>query len=39
MQNGDQYEGEIKENKKNGKGIFIWANGNIYEGDWIDDIR
>ena len=31
------YEGEIMDNKRNGKGKYIWADGNVYEGDWLDD--
>lgn len=32
-----RYKGEFRENKKQGKGIYIWANGNRYEGDFVDD--
>jgi hypothetical protein len=35
--NGDVYEGEIKNDKKNGKGTLIFANGTYYEGEWKDD--
>ena len=27
----------MKNNKKNGKGIYKEANGNFYEGEWKDD--
>jgi hypothetical protein len=30
-------QGEWKEDKKNGKGVFMWANGDRYEGEWMDD--
>jgi hypothetical protein len=30
-------QGEWKEDKKNGKGVFMWANGDRYEGEWKDD--
>ncbi len=32
-----RYKGEFRENKKQGKGTYIWANGNRYEGDFVDD--
>ena len=33
-----RYIGEFRENKKQGKGTYIWAsNGNRYEGDFVDD--
>jgi len=32
----DTYIGDFKEGKKHGHGKYIWANGNIYEGNWID---
>ena len=32
-----RYKGEFRENKKQGKGTYIWANGNLYEGDFVDD--
>ena len=32
-----RYEGEIKNDKKEGKGIFYWNNGNRYEGDFRND--
>ena len=31
---GDRYEGEWKNNKKEGKGIYYWNNGDKYDGDW-----
>jgi hypothetical protein len=34
--NGDTYDGEWKNNKQLGKGIFIDINGDIYEGDWVN---
>lgn len=37
--NGNRYEGDIKDGKKNGRGTFTWANGDRYEGDWINDNR
>lgn len=33
--NGDQYTGEWLDNKKHGKGTYIWKeNGSLYDGDW-----
>lgn len=35
--NGDQYKGEWKNNKKEGRGIMIYANGEKFEGKWEND--
>ena len=32
-----RYKGQFRDNKKQGKGIYIWANGDRYEGDFVDD--
>ena len=32
-----RYKGEFRDGKKQGKGTYIWANGNRYEGDFVDD--
>ena len=29
-----KYEGEWKDNKKNGRGIFTWVDGKKYDGEW-----
>lgn len=34
--NGDVYEGELKDGKRNGWGKYTWANGDYYEGEWKD---
>ncbi len=31
------YTGEWKDNKKHGKGKYVYPNGNIFEGDWQND--
>jgi hypothetical protein len=36
--NGDIYEGDWKDDKADGKGLFIDTNGAKYEGDWVDDM-
>jgi hypothetical protein len=35
--NGDIYNGEIKDDKANGKGKKIYKNGDIYEGEFLND--
>ena len=35
--NGDRYEGEWVDGKKNGRGKMTLANGNWYDGEWCDD--
>ena len=39
MENGDRYEGEWKEGKKYGSGIYCFQNGDVYEGYFIDGQR
>ncbi len=34
-----QYVGEMREGKRNGKGVFTSANGDRYDGEWQDDKR
>ena len=31
--------GQWRDNKKNGKGTYYFANGDKYVGDWVDDLR
>lgn len=33
--NGNVYRGAFMNNKPHGKGIYTWANGEIYDGEWI----
>ena len=37
--NHEFYEGDLKGNRKSGKGVFYYANGDIYEGEFINDKR
>ncbi|MDR0552852.1 MAG: hypothetical protein LBG13_02035, partial [Holosporales bacterium] len=40
-ENGNVYEGKMKNGKKEGKGKMVWASGEVkgdaYEGDWKND--
>lgn len=33
---GQQYEGEYKNDQKNGQGIFTWPDGRKFIGNWVD---
>ncbi|KAH8097302.1 hypothetical protein JL720_190 [Aureococcus anophagefferens] len=33
------YVGRWRDNKKNGRGLFTFADGNTYDGDFLDDIQ
>ena len=33
-----KYEGYWVNGKKNGRGRFTYPEGDVYEGDWVDDI-
>jgi hypothetical protein len=35
----NMYEGEYKDDKKNGTGTFVWESGNMYRGCYKDDER
>ena len=34
---GSSYNGQYKEGKKNGKGIFVWFDGSKFEGDFVNN--
>lgn len=34
---GSKYEGEVVNEKRNGRGIYHYSNGDKYVGDWKDD--
>ena len=38
FKNGESFEGVAK-NGKQGYGIYHYANGNIYQGHWKDDLK
>jgi len=33
------YKGELRDRKRDGKGVIIYNNGRVYEGEWQDDKR
>ena len=35
--NDDVYQGQWKNGKANGYGVFVDTNGSMYEGQWLDD--
>ena len=37
MANGEKYEGEWKDGKRNGQGTFTYADGKMSEGQWRND--
>lgn len=37
--NGDMYEGEWKNGKKHGKGVYHFNNQSVYEGDFYEGYR
>jgi hypothetical protein len=39
LRGAGRYEGEWRDDKKHGRGIFTWSDGNTYEGDWVVDKR
>ena len=37
FRDGSYFKGHYKDNKKNGEGIFKWANNSEYKGQFLDD--
>ena len=37
--NDSYYKVEIHEGKRNGQGVHVYANGNIYSGEWVNGKR
>jgi hypothetical protein len=35
--NGDSYEGSVRGKQKHGYGVYRYANGDSYSGDWNND--
>ena len=35
---GDKYEGEYKHDKRHGQGVYNYANGNTYDGQWYEGV-
>lgn len=35
--NGNSFEGSLKNGQRSGKGRYVWADGQSYDGDWVDD--
>ena len=35
FENGDVYQGEMADGERNGRGIYTWASGNRYEGEFL----
>ena len=35
---GRKYDGEWKDGKQNGHGKMIWSDGQIYDGNWCNDV-
>ena len=37
MKNGSEYDGYWLNNRKEGQGVFRFVNGNVFEGEWVED--
>ena len=38
-QEGDEYQGEFKDDLRDGKGIHKWSDGKIYNGEWNNGLK
>ena len=36
---GASYKGQVQDNKRVGKGTFVWPKGGRYEGEFMDNVR
>jgi hypothetical protein len=34
---GEKYDGQWKDDKKQGRGVYTYLNGDRYEGGWLED--
>lgn len=39
MTKSSSYVGDYKNDKKHGKGVYTWASGNVYKGEYWEDER
>ena len=39
LENGDIYEGEWREGRKEGRGVYWYSNGDSYNGGWWGNMR
>jgi hypothetical protein len=37
--NGNSYYGYFKIGKADGKGVYTWANGEVYDGEWVQGLK
>ena len=34
LEDGSTYQGQVQNGEKNGQGVYIWPNGDRYDGEW-----
>ena len=37
--NSNSYYGYFKMGKADGKGVYTWANGEVYDGEWVQGLK